>query len=62
MGKKRNMYRLLVVKPEGKRRLGRPRSGWVNELRWTLERWDGVIRTGLVWLRIGTSGKILCMR
>jgi hypothetical protein len=26
MGKKRNMYRLLVGKPEGRRPLGRPRS------------------------------------
>jgi hypothetical protein len=27
MGEKRNVYRLLVGKPEGKRPLGRPRSG-----------------------------------
>jgi hypothetical protein len=27
MGEKRNMYRLLVGKPEGKRPLGRPRHG-----------------------------------
>jgi hypothetical protein len=26
MGEKRNVYRLLVGKPEGKRSLGRPRS------------------------------------
>jgi hypothetical protein len=24
-----------------------------------LERWDGVMRTGLVWLRIGTGGELL---
>jgi hypothetical protein len=24
-----------------------------------LERWDGVMWTGLVWLRIGTGGKLL---
>jgi hypothetical protein len=28
-------------------------------LGWILERWDGVMWTGLVWLRIGTGGEIL---
>jgi hypothetical protein len=56
MGEKRNAYRLLVGKPEGKRPLGRP--GWII-LGWILERWDGVMWTGLVWLRIGTGGELL---
>jgi hypothetical protein len=30
---KRNAYRLLVVKPEGKRPLGRPRRRWVDNIR-----------------------------
>jgi hypothetical protein len=30
MGEKRNMYRLLVGKPEGKRPLGRPRRRWID--------------------------------
>jgi hypothetical protein len=30
MGEKRNTYRLLVGKPEGKRSLGRPRHRWVD--------------------------------
>jgi hypothetical protein len=30
MGEKRNVYRLLVGKPEGKRPLGRPRWRWVD--------------------------------
>jgi hypothetical protein len=58
MGEKRNAYRLLVGKPEGKRPLGRPRHGWII-LGWILERWDGVMWTGLVWLRIGTGGELL---
>jgi hypothetical protein len=29
MGEKRNAYRILVVKPEGKTPLGRPRGDWV---------------------------------
>jgi hypothetical protein len=30
MGEKRNVYRLLVGKPEGKRPLGRPRRRWMD--------------------------------
>jgi hypothetical protein len=33
LGGKRNAYRLLVGKPEGKRPLGRPRRRWVNNIR-----------------------------
>jgi hypothetical protein len=32
MGKKRNMYRLLVGKPEGKRPLGRPTHRWISNI------------------------------
>jgi hypothetical protein len=38
MGEKRNVYRLLVGKPEGKRPLGRPRRRWMITLRWTFQR------------------------
>jgi hypothetical protein len=30
MGEKRNVYRLLVGKPEGMRPLGRPRHKWID--------------------------------
>jgi hypothetical protein len=33
MGEKRNTYRLLVGKPEGKRQLGRLRRRWVDNIR-----------------------------
>jgi hypothetical protein len=36
MGEKRNAYRLLVGKPEGKRSLGRPRRKWVDNIRMDL--------------------------
>jgi hypothetical protein len=44
MGEKRNAYRLLVGKPEGKRLLGRPRCGWVDNIRMDLGEveWGGV--------------------
>jgi hypothetical protein len=31
-GEKRNAYRILVGKPEGRRPLGRPIHGWVNNI------------------------------
>jgi hypothetical protein len=36
MGEKRNVYRLLVRKPEGKRQLGRPRSSWIGNIKMDL--------------------------
>jgi hypothetical protein len=32
-GEKRNAYRLLVGKPEGKRPLVKPRRGWVDNIK-----------------------------
>jgi hypothetical protein len=49
MGEKRNVYRLLVGKSEGKRPLGRLRHMWVDnikmdllEIRWGDVHWIGV--------------------
>jgi hypothetical protein len=36
MGAKSNVYRLLVRKPEGKRPLGRPRRGWIHNIKMNL--------------------------
>jgi hypothetical protein len=48
MGEKRNAYRLLVGKPEGKNNYeDQDVGGWII-LGWILERWDGVMWTGLV--------------
>jgi hypothetical protein len=50
MGKKRNAYRLLVGKPEGKRPQGRPRLRWVDNIRMDLGEvgWGDVDWIGLV--------------
>jgi hypothetical protein len=49
IGKKRNVYRLLVRKPEGKRPLGRPRHRWVDNINIDLGEivWGGVDWIGL---------------
>jgi hypothetical protein len=45
IGEKRNTYRVLVVKPDVKRPLGRPRHRWVDNIRMD---WRG-----LDWSRSG---------
>jgi hypothetical protein len=44
IGEKRNAYRILVGKSEGRRPLGRPRSRWVDNIRMDLGEigWDGM--------------------
>jgi hypothetical protein len=41
---KRNAYRILVGKPEGKRPLGRPRRRWVDNIKMDLREigWGGM--------------------
>jgi hypothetical protein len=48
----KNVCRLLVGKPEGKRLLGRPRRRWVDNIRMDLGEVGWVMWTVLVWLRI----------
>jgi hypothetical protein len=47
MGEKRNAYRILVGKAEGKRQVGRPRRRWVDNIKMDLR----VIGCdGMVWI------------
>jgi hypothetical protein len=57
MGEGRNVYRVLVGNPEGKRLFGRPRRRWEDGIKMDLEEigWGGVW-SGFTWLRIGTVG------
>jgi hypothetical protein len=57
MGEGRDMYRVSVGKPEGKRPLER-----LNGIKWTLGRLVGGVWSGFAWLRIGTVGGLLLMR
>jgi hypothetical protein len=44
MGETRNVYKILVGKPEGKTPLGRPRCRWVDNIKMDLREtgWDGM--------------------
>jgi hypothetical protein len=59
---KRNAYRLLVGKPEGKRPLGRPRRRWVDYVRMDLgevglgdEGWIGLAQDRNRWRAVVNS-------
>jgi hypothetical protein len=56
MGEKRNMYKLLVGKSEGKRPLGRPRRRWIDnikmdllEIRVSVVDWIGLAQDRYRW-------------
>jgi hypothetical protein len=60
IGKKRNAYRIFVGNEEAKKRpLGTIDVGGRIILKRILKREFGVVWTGLNWLRIGTSGRLL---
>jgi hypothetical protein len=44
MREKRNAYRIMMGKPEGKRPLGIPRRRWVDNIKMDLREigWDGI--------------------
>jgi hypothetical protein len=47
MGEKRNACRILVRKPEGKRRLGRPRRRWEDNIKMDLRE---IVWGGMDWI------------
>jgi hypothetical protein len=54
----KNAYNILVGKPEGKRPLRRARRRWENNIR-TLVKWEWKVWTACIWVRVGTSGRLL---
>jgi hypothetical protein len=58
---KRNAYRLLADKPEGKRSLGRPRRMWVNNIRmdfgeiWVVVDWISLAQDRGKWRALVTA-------
>jgi hypothetical protein len=72
MGEKKNVYRLLVGKPEGKRPLRRPRHRWIDNIKIDLLEigvnvvaWIGLAQDRYRWessCELGNepSGSIIC--
>jgi predicted small integral membrane protein len=62
MVEKRNMYRLLVAKPKGKRPLGRPRRRWMDNIKMDLLEiglivvdWIGLVQDRYRWRALVNS-------
>ena len=56
MGERRVAYRVLVVKPEGKRPLGRPRRRWEDNIKMYLQElgcggidWIDLVQDSYMW-------------
>jgi len=66
MGEERELYRVLVGKPEGKRPLGRPRRRWVDNIRMDLQEvgcgfidWIGLAQDRDRWRTLVSAEMIL---
>jgi hypothetical protein len=58
-GENRNVYRLLVGKPEGKRPLGRPRRMWIDNIKMDLLEIALNIVDWIGLAKVGTGGELL---
>jgi hypothetical protein len=61
-GERRDSYRVLVGKPEGRRPLWCPRHRWEDNIKMDLREGEWGVLTGSIWLRVGTGGGLLWMR
>jgi hypothetical protein len=62
MGEGRGVHRVSVGRSEGEIPLGRPRHRWEDNIKLDLrqrERESSMGRTGFIWLRIGSNGRLL---
>jgi len=55
-GDRRGVYRVLVVKPDGTRPLGIPKSRWEDNIKMDLQEAGYVVMDWYSWLRIRTGG------
>jgi hypothetical protein len=55
----RNVYRVLVGKPEAERPLGRPRRGWEDGIKMDLREIGWGVWCGFTCLKVGTVGGLL---
>jgi hypothetical protein len=62
IGESRDVYRVLIRKPEGKRPLGRPTLSWEDNINMDLQEVGCEAWTGSTWLRIGRGGAHLRIR
>jgi hypothetical protein len=59
IGDRRDPYRVLARRPEGKRPLGRPKRRWQSNIETDLADVGWGAWTGLIWLKIGISDRLL---
>jgi len=55
---KRNAYRVLMGKPEGKSPLGRVGIDWMIILKWISKKKNWTAWIGLLWLKIDTEIRV----
>jgi hypothetical protein len=53
MGDRRSAYRVITVKSEGKRPLGKTRRRWEDNIKLIFGKWNGDTYTGFIRFRIG---------
>jgi len=54
MGERRGLYKFLVEKPKRKKRLGKPRHRWEDNIKMDLQEVDVGAWIGLIWQVAGT--------
>jgi hypothetical protein len=58
-GEKRNAYKILEGNARREPPLGRHRLRWKDNIKLDLRGIRWVVRTGLIWLRIRSNGRLL---
>ena len=61
MGERRDTFRLLLGRPEGKIPFGRYWRGWYYDIEMGLQELGQEAWTSVIWLGIGTSRELLSL-